>query len=256
MIRDVTTQTVLIGALLLTCILLLALAYGVYKLYRAVALKSDVRSISERALHDLFHQFQALHALHAQLALPQGLPPVRGWAASPDFLLVIARHAKASCPEVVVECGSGASTVVLARCMQLSGKGHVYSLEHDPRFAAATQAHLEQYELLEWATIVEAPLEHQEISGGTGVWYLPRTPLPEHIDMLVIDGPPAETGPIARYPVGPLLFGRMAGGASVFVDDMIRTDEQEIVRLWLQEFPRLRRVDHACEKGCVQLTGF
>jgi predicted O-methyltransferase YrrM len=251
---DLLIQGVLIGALLLI------FAYAAYKLHRTVVLlhevRSDVRSICEHTLNDLFHQFQALHSLQVQLALPQGLPPVRGWAGSPDFLLVIARHASASRPEVVVECGSGVSTVVLARCMQLSGKGHVYSLEHDPRFATATRKHLAQYDLLEWATIVEAPLEPREMSGGPRVWYSPQKPLPEQIDMLVIDGPPAESGSLARYPAGPLLFGRMAGGASAFVDDTQRTDEQEILRLWLEEFPRLRGLDHACEKGCVELTGF
>jgi predicted O-methyltransferase YrrM len=259
-IGEVSIHVALFGALLVIGALLVVLAYALYKLRQAAALmrevKSEVRSISERALQDLFHQFQALLSLQARLGFPQGLPPVRGWAASPDFLLLIVRHVTTSCPNVVVECGSGVSTVALARCMQLSGKGHVYSLEHDARFAAATNIHLKEYDLLDWVTIIEAPLESRDIARGSRPWYSPRTPLPEQIDMLVVDGPPAESGPLARYPAGPLLFGRMAVGASVFMDDMIRADEQEIVRLWLQEFPTLRRVEHACEKGCVELTGF
>jgi len=95
------------------------LVYAAYTLRRVVALlyetRTDARSITDVALANLFDQVQALHSLYAELDLPQGLPPTRRWAASPDFLLLLTRRVRRTKPALVVECGSGTSTIVLAR---------------------------------------------------------------------------------------------------------------------------------------------
>ena len=96
---------------------------------------------------NVFRQLEALHALYAELDLKRALPPIRGWRASPDFLILIARYARDARPRIVVECGSGTSTVVLARCMQINGSGHVYSLEHEAEFVKATEAELKRHGL-------------------------------------------------------------------------------------------------------------
>ena len=72
--------------------------------------------------------------------------------------------------------------------------------------------------------------------------------------MLVIDGPPMPVGPLVRYPVGPILFPKLAPGAVVFLDDAARDDEKRIIERWQREFPDLERQDHDCEKGCVSLS--
>ena len=58
------------------------------------------------------------------------------------------------------------------------------------------------------------------------------------------------------YDFADYVFDRMAVGASAFMDDTWRVDEQATIQTWLGQFPSLRRVEHACEKGCVELTGF
>jgi hypothetical protein len=181
------------------------------------------------------------------------LPPTRGWAASPDFLAVLARHAAAG-PRVIVECGSGASTVVLARACERNGRGHVWSLEHLPDMAERTRAWLAEQGLADYATVIDAPLVPQALAGHAGVWYstdeLPDLP----IDMLVVDGPPGSSGRLARYPAGPRLFPRLSMHGSVFVDDFHRPDERAIVARWQQEFPALALTSVPCEKGAVVLS--
>ena len=71
--------------------------------------------------------------------------------------------------------------------------------------------------------------------------------------MLVIDGPPETTGPLARYPAGPLLFPRLKPGASIFIDDAHRHDEKEAVARWLRERPDLTCTWVPSEKGCAVL---
>ena len=68
--------------------------------------------------------------------------------------------------------------------------------------------------------------------------------------MLVIDGPPESTGPLARYPAGPALFPRLANEGVVFLDDANRYTETEILRRWKMEFPELSQSAAYCEKGC------
>ncbi|MET0322602.1 MAG: class I SAM-dependent methyltransferase, partial [Duganella sp.] len=204
---------------------------------------------------ELFRQVEALHGLYVELDLRQSLPPTRGWAASPDFLLELARHARSAQPSVVVECSSGVSTLVLARCLQRQRRGMLYSLEHDPVYAQQTREALRRHGLQDWAQVIVAPLRPQQAAGATWTWYdLGALPATLPIDLLVIDGPPQATGPLARYPAGPLLFPRLAAGATVFLDDAARPDERAAVQRWGVEFPALAQSARTCEKGCAVLT--
>jgi hypothetical protein len=78
------------------------------------AVEDELRTLRTTESANLYRQVQAFIGLKDLLNLTVPLPPLRMWAASPDFLLVIARHALTAKPRVVVECSSGSSTVVLA----------------------------------------------------------------------------------------------------------------------------------------------
>jgi len=219
------------------------------------ALEDEVCKLRTIESPNLYRQIQAFISLKDMLNFSVPLPPLRMWAASPDFLLVIARHALAAKPETIVECSSGSSTVVLAQAARLNGAGHVHSLEHDPVFAAETRALLADHGLSEWATVIDAPLIPTAIDGETFRWYddagLKGIGA---IDMLVIVGPPLPVNALARFPAGPKLFPRLAPNGAAFLDDAARPDETEAVARWRNAFPHLTRNDPACEKGCVRLT--
>lgn len=175
------------------------------------------------------------------------------WSAAPDFLELIVEHVLGARPETIVECSSGTTTVMLARCCQLNGHGRVYSLENGPEFAAGTRAELARHGLAGHAEVIDARLTGQAVAGREFQWYdlagLPRRP----IDMLVIDGPPGFIQRHSRYPALPLLADRLSAGCVVFMDDAARPDEREIVEAWCREFPeaRLHYVDN--ERGCAIL---
>lgn len=197
----------------------------------------------------LFGQFQALLALERKLSLPQELPPMRGWAGSPDFLLVVANEILRRRPGCVLECSSGVSSIVIARCLQINGKGHVYSLEHDLSYAEKTRKLLADQGLGEWATVLHAPLETRHTDTP---WYAEDVIPPdlEPIDLLIVDGPPQKTAPLARHPVLPRMLNRMAPNAIVIMDDANREDETEVVRRWKLDYPIESEQRPACEKGC------
>lgn len=241
-------------SLLFAPILFLCL-HLLYKMRHMHLMLYELREHGRRAPLELFRQLEALHNLHLELGLEKSLPDTRDWAASPDFLLHMARHALTRQPRAVLECSSGTSTLVLARCMQINGAGKVFSLEHDPHFAQQTRAQLARHGLTDWAVVLDAPLRPRQLGAESWQWYSHEMLDGDApIDMIAIDGPPAATQPLARYPAGPLLFHRLSDGASVFLDDAARADEQTIVRRWQAEFPDLRHAAPRCEKGCAVLT--
>lgn len=241
--------TVMLAALLL----LVSLA-ALHKLRRVHLLLHDIGDHSRQDTAALFRQVEALHGLYVDLDLRHSLPATRGWAASPDFLAELATHVRSERPRVVVECSSGASTLVIARCLQLNGGGRVYSLEHDPLYARQTRMQLARHGLGEYAEVLDAPLCELTLDGARHEWYdhallPPMAP----IDLLVIDGPPQDTCEQARYPAGPLLFPKLGPSAAVFLDDAKRPAEAASVARWRAAFPALMLDMRHCEKGCAVL---
>ncbi len=252
----VTFSDALIGAIVLLVLGNVVLsAYVLHKVRRVHLMAFDVRNDIERAKANdrLFQQLQALDGLYRELNFTRALPNTREWAASPDFLAVLAGHALEHRPQVVVECGSGVSTVVLARCMQLNGAGRVISLDHDGRFAEETRRNLERHGLSEWADVIHAPLREHSIGGDTWKWYDTRDLADVPIDMLVVDGPPMPMEKMIRYPAGPLLFPRLSSRAAVFVDDADRRGDQQVISRWFEENPDFGGETIDCEKGCMVL---
>lgn len=241
--------------LALCSIVTLALTlYLLHKLRRAHLLLHDVSDGMRQGHATQFRQMEALQGLYLELHLQRSLPPTRGWAGSPDFLLELARHARSARPLVVVECSSGVSTVVLARCLQLNGAGTLYSLEHDSAYARLTRAELLRHGLQDWAQVLDAPLQDHALGGEHWPWYgLAALPPGLAIDLLVIDGPPQATGKLARYPAGPLLFPQLAPAGTVFLDDAQRPDEQAALARWRAEFAELQQSERPGEKGCAVL---
>jgi len=202
-------------------------------------------------LEQTFRQIETLQALYVDLHLDRSLPPTRGWAASPDFLAVLARHVLATRPSVIVECGSGVSTIVLARCCELNKAGHVYSLEHHAGYGETTRAELTRHELSHRADVLDAPLVPHEFAGARWSWYA-LSGLPDlELDMLVVDGPTGHTGTLARYPAGPVLLPHLRVGGVAFLDDGHEEHVKQAAARWCREIPGLstQRVD--CEKGCL-----
>lgn len=217
--------------------------------------RSAMRAELATAELRLYRQIEALLALREALGTPiPPLPPLRDWAGAPDFLLEVAREITLRRPETIVECSSGSSTVVAARCCQLNGVGHVYSLENAAEFAGRTRRLLEAAGLQDWATVVDAPLTSYAFEGQHYTWYSIEGLNAGSIDMLVVDGPLGKLNEQARYPAGPLLIPRMSERAIVMLDDAERPDERRIVERWSGEFTGFRREDRIAEKGLAVLA--
>jgi predicted O-methyltransferase YrrM len=201
-----------------------------------------VRRIESRLgpeLKQTFRQVEAIQNLSAILPTSDVLPATRGWAASPDLLLVLVDQVITQRPSLIVECGSGASTLWLALALRRFGiDGRIVALDHDPVFAAKTRDFLSRHGVSDLAEVRDAPLEDFSLADGTYSWYARRAWEDlTGIDLLFVDGPPAATGAKARYPALPLLREALNPAATVVLDDLVVPDMQETLRLWLDAQP-------------------
>lgn len=195
----------------------------------------------------------AYTALLAHLGLDRGAPFSPGWSAAPDFLQLITGHCLRHAPETILECSSGLTTLVLARCCQRNGRGRVVSLENGREYADETRRWIERYGLSNHAEVVYAPLSPVVLDDVRYDWYATEDIPDDFADMLVIDGPPGFLQKHSRYPALPLLMNRLREGCAVFLDDAARPDEQEIVARWLDLVPGLTVEWPASERGCALL---
>jgi predicted O-methyltransferase YrrM len=182
----------------------------------------------------------------AGVALALNLPDDDGWMLPGDAHGWLTELARTHEPEVVVECGSGASTVLLAKLQRQRYRGRLISLEHDERFAARTRGMLDMNGLDDVVTV--CPLG----PNGQWQWYTLRPEI-RKIDMLIVDGPPARTAWLARYPALPLLRERLSDDAVIVLDDVHRHDERVILRRWLSEYPEYTATVVEHTKGAAAL---
>lgn len=189
-------------------------------------------------------------SLQDRLGITETLPYTAHWSAAQDFLQLLTDHCLENMPTTIIECSSGLSTLVLARCCQLNKSGHVFSLENGIDFADATRRNLQHFGLASQATVIHAPLKKHTLDKTDFDWYS-IDDLPENkIDLLVIDGPPGYIQHHSRYPALPLLHQRLSDQCTVFLDDAERDEEKEIVALWQEQFPFFKHTFIDTERGC------
>jgi hypothetical protein len=56
------------------------------------------------------------------------------------------------------------------------------------------------------------------------------------IDLLIIDGPPEDLNPLARFPALHFLENKLSDNATIILDDAGRKDEKTITALWSKLF--------------------
>jgi predicted O-methyltransferase YrrM len=187
-------------------------------------------------LHRVSDGQRQLQARVALVPLMGDLPVPTGDAAlSPAYGEWLMNHLQRERPRLVLECGSGSSTVLIAECLRRLGGGRIVSLDHDEGYAGQTRRMLRERGLEGVAQVVHAPLVEREIEGERTRWYdFDPATLGEPVDFLFVDGPPAYSGPEARAPALPLLRPHLSPRAVVLLDDGNRAEERRLAERWAE----------------------
>lgn len=189
----------------------------------------------DSAMKSGYHRLEALNRIEKALGTPKPLPPIRDWSLLPDLAADLIERIHRREIRNILEVGSGSSTVLFAMAFAAVGDGCVHALEHDPEYAARTQALLQEHGVVDYATVLHAPLAACALDGHTTEWYgIEALDLPTGVDLLLVDGPPESTGPEARYPAVPMLADRLATGAMIVLDDGYRPAERRIAERWAE----------------------
>ncbi len=207
-----------------------------------VALRTIVRTRDDRAhqrlkaaLASLTNVISILPELNVKGAVPPF--PHQGFEIAGEeaaFLFHLVRRHR---PKLILELGSGSSTVLFAAALRANGAGRVISVEHDAAHARHTAQLLEQAGLSDRVELTLAPLVALQIAERTFQWYdlAPRlNSLAEKIDLVFVDGPPGKVQTLSRYPALPVLLPHLSPRALVFVDDGSREDETKMVAMWAE----------------------
>jgi predicted O-methyltransferase YrrM len=175
-------------------------------------------------------------ALIADLGLaPDALPNLGSWKADTGYLSLIVDHIKATHPRSVVELGAGASSLVTAKALQRHGGGRLTSLDQHSGFVRATRDWLHDHGVD--AALHAVPLRPAP-TDWHGAWY-DTSPVPDSIDLLLIDGPPWSIHPFVRG-AAETLFDRLPVGGTVMLDDAARPGERVIAARWRKRWPNFR----------------
>ena len=248
-------KTLTIVAFVVVLALLAYLVRSIRALHRKVNRNAD-RVTKELAsqtgrikseLGDVYHQFEAVEQLLPLLKLSAPLPPSRGWAASPDFLLTLAHVTKRVKPRLTVELGSGVSSLVLAK----SGAKKIVSLDHSEEFGNQTRDMLASHGVRG----VDIRIHELENYAGKYKWYARSTfKSLAKIDLLVIDGPPSSTNPDARYPALEHLIPLLSAKATIVLDDVDREEERKLADAIAKALPNHVMTIYSHEKGTAVIS--
>ena len=198
---------------------------------RAAKTSNQLRSLEYEPVVDA----QAVLQLLALVSPRAAMPALGGWAMDARTQLELGYVLLHNRPELVVELGSGASTIWSGYLMQSYG-GRLVSFDHEPKYAALTAEAVRRHGLADVVELRHAPLEPTEIGDRAYLWYeLSAFDDLDGIDLLVVDGPPDSGGLQARMPAFWMLQKRLADRALVVLDDTIRAGEQAIVAAWTAE---------------------
>jgi predicted O-methyltransferase YrrM len=187
-------------------------------------------------------------ALLERLGLPlDALPNLGSWKADTGLLNFITDTILEMRPNSIVELGAGASTLVASRALSLSGSGgRLVSFDQHADFVDATRLWLGQHG-------EKADIRHSPLASSTGeykdLWY-DLSGVPDHIDLLLIDGPPWALNPLIRSHAQSL-FNRMTPGGMVILDDAARPGERVVARQWSKHWPEFDWAFTAKGKGIL-----
>jgi predicted O-methyltransferase YrrM len=182
------------------------------------------------------------HAMQALEPLSRRYAPWNAFAMRPAGLAAVLNDIVANHRTHVVECGGGVSTLFIARLLS-EREGRLQTIEDDRRWAELLAEELASEGLDQHATVTFAPPEPTAVrwADENARWYstsvLEQT-VTGPIDLLLVDGPSAYTRATrhARYPALPYFHPLLAPDCAIFLDDVRRRGERDVLARWEHEF--------------------
>ncbi|MCT2183969.1 class I SAM-dependent methyltransferase [Brevibacterium casei] len=181
--------------------------------------------------HFIVNELLAARRLEAKYGELNGFVPLDGWSLPYQAILHVANYCSNRESPRLLELGSGAGTVWLAKVLSAYG-GELVSLEHDRGFYEKVSELLIAEDLISYVDYHLAPLvvtpsegDWRTDTGATGAWYDVVVSTLGRFDAVIVDGPPGTSSEKARSPVRMHLNRLLKSSGLVVVDDIDRPDD-------------------------------
>lgn len=221
-----------------------------------------VRKLINKGLMNAVKQLEAFWGIYNWFQSGNSFLSFHGWPISPDMGLFILEKMQEKHYDLIVEFGSGTSTVLLAKSVESflhqigdldqTKKGpplpEIFSFEHDAVYFTKTKKALQSAGLDRFVRLMHSPLVDWESDGATYKFYDCQTELINLANkhkganlriLVLIDGPPSSTCSNARYPAVPYVFSILQGNnIDIMLDDAARPEEKKVIDLWRSYWQR------------------
>jgi hypothetical protein len=191
---------------------------------------------------------EAFIAIQQYLTHGDGITGFHGWPISPDLGVFLLERLRERQYDVIIEFGSGTSTLLIAKALQafnLLNDGeskHILTFDHDTYYFEKTQNLLASHKVDSLVDLRLVPLKEWSDQTGNYRYYSCHDALTElagHLRgsrkrlLVFVDGPPGNTCPNARYPAVPFMSDLMACHEIDWIlDDANRLEEKLSAGLW------------------------
>ncbi|NLT72663.1 MAG: class I SAM-dependent methyltransferase [Chloroflexi bacterium] len=141
----------------------------------------------------------------------------------------VVSHAMLTDARVIVECGSGVSTLMLGNLLKTRQAGHLYALEEDELWHRHMAELVSAQGLGQYVDVVHAPIAEGWYSTSVAETVLARAP---HVDLLLVDGPQTKAGQ-SRHDALRFFRGALDATSTVMLHDVNRAEEREVLTRWI-----------------------
>ncbi len=214
-------------------------------------IESRISNAITKSTANVTKQVESFVSLQNYLA--HGVQPLNfhGWPISPDIALFLIQKIEQYHYDLIIEFGSGTSTALIGNILKKRAaiasepsNTKLVTFEHNKKYYEQTLQNLNAQSLGDYVDLVHAPLidyAHQE---ENFLYYSCEQKISElkvglrntqQTILVLVDGPPGATGPLARFPALPHLLSQFSDQEiHLLVDDYDRAEEKAITQKWEQ----------------------
>jgi hypothetical protein len=218
------------------------------KLYHPIKPENHRETAAQKEFNRLLYQQMTWGAdMYALSLLNQVFQtsylPFTKFSLRPTCLAMILNDLVINRRTTILEFGTGITTLAIARLIRNNRLGaRLFSIEHDESWFRLIAGQLKSERLDDLVELIYAPLIPCRRALDGNHWY-DGAILEDRLqgcrpDLVVVDGPPAykESARRARYPALPFLYGRLAAAFSIYLDDVDRDGEKQVMEKWSAEY--------------------
>lgn len=208
-------------------------------------------------INNAYNQLAALLQIERLIHQNTTYLPLREWAISPDAILIILQELSYYSDPIVLEFGSGQSTLIMASYLKKRGCGKILTVESNKMYADLLMKNLKHQNLHDVVDMQVLNLKNvldAENNNSSATYDLQALKTSNKYDVCIIDGPPLQYGALARYYPLEYAINNSSHGGKIFLDDSKRENERNIIDKIRSKYRNIKVSELKAEKGLTMFN--